>query len=113
MALCFDMLETNQNLAMNFVSIVNEDHLLQILVEHIVNEDNIEQLKEVANLAKWCLNMKGEDRPSMKEVAIKLEGLVFEGNVNVYTDETNYLINSPIESFSIDDSTSSFDTTFE
>nr|POF12354.1 wall-associated receptor kinase 3 [Quercus suber] len=113
MALCFDMLETNQNLAMNFVSVVNEDHLLQILVEHIVNEDNIEQLKEVANLAKWCLNMKGEDRPSMKEVVIKLEGLVFEGNVNVCTNETNYLINSPIESFSTDDSTSSFDTTFE
>ena len=63
MALSFDMPETDQNLAVNFVSIVNEDHLLQILVEHIVNEDNIEQLKEIANLAKWFLNMKARIDP--------------------------------------------------
>ena len=60
------------------------------------------------------LKHEGEDRPSMKEVAIKLEDLVFEGKVNVRTNETNYLINSPIESFSTDDSTSGFaNITFE
>ncbi|XP_065628731.1 wall-associated receptor kinase 3-like [Quercus suber] len=104
MTLCFDMPESDQNLAMNFVFVVN----FQILVEHIVNEGNIEHLKEVSNLAKWWLNMKGDDRPFMKEAAIKLKGLVFVGNVNVRTDETNYLISSPIESFNIDDSTSGF-----
>ena len=108
------MPESDQNLAMNFVSAVNKDHLLQILAEHIVNEGNIEHLKEVSNLAKWWLNMKGDDRPSMKEVAIKLKDLVFAGNVNVHTNETNCLISSPIESFNIDDSTSAFaNITFE
>ena len=54
---------------------IKEDRLLQILENHIVNEDNIEQLKEFANLAKRCLGLRGEDRPSMKEVATELERL--------------------------------------
>jgi hypothetical protein len=40
-----------------------------------VNEGNIQELKEVANLAKKCLSIRGEDRPTMKEVAMELEGL--------------------------------------
>ncbi|KAF4355975.1 hypothetical protein F8388_025978 [Cannabis sativa] len=35
----------------------------------VVNEGNIEQLKAVANVAKSCLRVNGEERPSMKEVA--------------------------------------------
>ncbi|KAK7832801.1 wall-associated receptor kinase 1, partial [Quercus suber] len=41
--------------------------LLQILEDHIVSEGNIEQLKEIANLAKRCLSLRGEDRPFMKK----------------------------------------------
>ena len=33
------------------------------------------KVKEVARLAKNCLNVKSEERPSMKEVAMELEGL--------------------------------------
>ncbi|GKU98428.1 hypothetical protein SLEP1_g11438 [Rubroshorea leprosula] len=40
-----------------------------------VNEANIEQINEVANLARRCLSAKGEERPTMKEVAMKLEGV--------------------------------------
>ena len=29
----------------------------------------------VANLAKWCLNLNGRERPTMKEVAVELEGI--------------------------------------
>ncbi|KAJ6405398.1 hypothetical protein OIU84_013369 [Salix udensis] len=32
----------------------------------IVNQDNIRQIKEVANIAKKCIKIKGEERPSMK-----------------------------------------------
>ncbi|KAK4391241.1 Wall-associated receptor kinase [Sesamum angolense] len=35
----------------------------------------LEQIIEVARLAQGCLNVKGEERPSMKEVAMELEGL--------------------------------------
>ncbi|KAF3451033.1 hypothetical protein FNV43_RR07122 [Rhamnella rubrinervis] len=36
---------------------------------------NETQPKEVAELAKRCLNVKGEDRPAMKEVEMELEGI--------------------------------------
>ena len=40
-----------------------------------MKEAKAKQLKEVANLTKRCLRLKGEDRPTMKEVATELEGL--------------------------------------
>ena len=76
MTLSFDMLESNRNLAMYFNSAVKKDCLLQILEDHIVSEGNIEQLKVFAKLEQRCLKVRGEDRPSMKEVAMELEGLV-------------------------------------
>uniref|UniRef100_A0A2N9HT87 Protein kinase domain-containing protein n=1 Tax=Fagus sylvatica TaxID=28930 RepID=A0A2N9HT87_FAGSY len=107
MAVSFHMPESDRNLAMYFNCAVKEDRLLQILEDHIVNEGNIEQLKEVAKLAQRCLKVRGKDRPSMKEVAMELQGLVIMrkhpwGNANVYTEETECLLNAPIQSFSID-----------
>uniref|UniRef100_A0A7N2MJY6 Protein kinase domain-containing protein n=1 Tax=Quercus lobata TaxID=97700 RepID=A0A7N2MJY6_QUELO len=106
-ALSFDRPEIDRNLAMFFISAVKDDRLVQILEDHIVNEGNIEQLKEVANLAKRCLKVTGEDRPSMKEVAMELEGFVIMEkhpwrNASVYTEETEYLLGAPSQSFSID-----------
>jgi serine/threonine protein kinase len=80
-ALSFARPESDRNLAMYFVSAMKEDLLVQILEDHIVNEGNIEELKEVANLAKRCLRVRGKDRPSMKEVAMELEGLSIMGNM--------------------------------
>ena len=45
MAVCFDMPESDRNLAMCFASVVQENQLLQILKDRIVNEGYIEQLK--------------------------------------------------------------------
>ena len=78
-ALSFNRPENDRNLAMYFVSAIKEDRLLEILEDHIVNESNIEELKKVASLAKRCLRIRGEDRPSMKEVAMELEGLTVMG----------------------------------
>ncbi|CAN6583315.1 unnamed protein product [Malus baccata var. baccata] len=74
-ALSFDRPEEERNLAMYFLSALKDDRLLQVLDDCIVTEANIEQLKEVSNLAKRCLRVKGEERPTMKEVAMELEGL--------------------------------------
>ena len=49
MALSFNMPESDRNLAKYFVSAINDDHLFQILEDHIVNEGNIKLVKEVAN----------------------------------------------------------------
>ncbi|KAK7819975.1 wall-associated receptor kinase 5, partial [Quercus suber] len=96
-ALSFDRPEIDRNLAISFVIAIKEDRLLQILENNIVNEDNIEQLKEFANLAKRCLGLRGEDRPSMKEVAMELERLRSMGkhplgNIDVYAKKTEYLV---------------------
>uniref|UniRef100_A0A803P0G5 Uncharacterized protein n=1 Tax=Cannabis sativa TaxID=3483 RepID=A0A803P0G5_CANSA len=68
--------ESVRNLAMYFISSMKEGELLEILDKRVVNEGNIEQLKAVANVAKSCLRVNGEERPSMKEVASELEGVM-------------------------------------
>ncbi|KAL6140910.1 hypothetical protein ACLB2K_059202 [Fragaria x ananassa] len=60
-------------LASIFLASMEEDWLNQILDDDLVNEGNIEMVKKVANLAKRCLRVKGEERPTMKEVAKELE----------------------------------------
>ncbi|KAG6675851.1 hypothetical protein I3842_15G125600 [Carya illinoinensis] len=111
-AISIDRPETYKNLAMYFVSAVKEDRLLHILEDHIVNEGNIEPLKEVTNLAKGCLRLRGEDRPTMMEVATELEGLrIMEKHPwekdNQMTEEMEYLLNTPTLSFNIDNGASS------
>ncbi|KAI4307212.1 hypothetical protein L6164_030423 [Bauhinia variegata] len=72
-ALSFERPENERNLATHFVSSIREGCLLQILDNSLVNHKNTRQLKEVANLAEECLRVKGEERPTMKEVALELE----------------------------------------
>ncbi|RHN69507.1 putative protein kinase RLK-Pelle-WAK family [Medicago truncatula] len=82
-ALSFGRPEVDRNLAMYFVSWIKEDQLLHILDKNI-DEKNIEHLKEVALIAERCLRVKSEERPTMKEVAMGLEGiLVTEENENM------------------------------
>ncbi|KAL0360054.1 UNVERIFIED_CONTAM: Wall-associated receptor kinase [Sesamum radiatum] len=76
-AIIFDKPEDEKNLANFFLSVFKQERLLQVVDDNILGDDrNIrEQILEVARLAQGCLNVKGEDRPSMKEVAMELEGL--------------------------------------
>ncbi|KAK7855698.1 wall-associated receptor kinase 1 [Quercus suber] len=74
-----------------------DNRLFEVLEKHIAKEENVEQLKEAANLAKMCLRLKGEDRPTMKEVATKLEDLRkmekhSRDNVDSNSEETKFLI---------------------
>ncbi|KAB1227850.1 Wall-associated receptor kinase-like 2 [Morella rubra] len=91
-ALSLDEPKKDKNLANCLISAIKEDCLLQILDDQIVKEDNIEELKDVANLAKRCLTIRGEDGPTMKEVAMELEGLKSLekhpwGKTDLYTEE--------------------------
>ncbi|KAK7393015.1 hypothetical protein VNO78_21465 [Psophocarpus tetragonolobus] len=72
-ALSFDRPESHRNLAMHFHSTLNEGSFLNIVDRHIIDEANVEQLMDVANIAEHCLRLKGEERPTMKEVAKELE----------------------------------------
>ncbi|KAM7518812.1 hypothetical protein LguiB_017774 [Lonicera macranthoides] len=72
-ALSFDRSEEDRNLKTYFVSSMKDDCLVEILDDKLVKEANIEQLNELAMLIKQCLRVNGEERPTMKEVAVKLE----------------------------------------
>ena len=106
-ALSFDRLGIDKYLAISFVTAIKGDRLFQILENHNVNEENTEQLKEFANLAKRCLSLRGEDRPLMKEVAMELERLKSIGkhplgNIDVYAKKSEYLLSVSTHSFNID-----------
>lgn len=118
-ALSFDKPEEERILAKYFLSALNEDLLLQVVDGCVMNGANVEQLKEVSNLAKRCLEVRGEERPTMKEVAMELEGLrriVMHPWVN-NDEEIEHLLGEnreiPLETFSYGgggDTSSGYDT---
>ncbi|XP_074318142.1 wall-associated receptor kinase 5-like [Silene latifolia] len=68
--------ELERCLALHFISKMKQDRLFDIVDKNISNGlKEIEQIKKVANLAKLCLRLKREKRPTMKEVAMELEGI--------------------------------------
>ncbi|KAJ7967224.1 Wall-associated receptor kinase [Quillaja saponaria] len=63
-------------LAKHFVSSMDTSgNLFQIIDRQIVNEENFEQLQQVANLVKSCLRSEIDERPTMTEVVNELERL--------------------------------------
>ncbi|KAK8664931.1 hypothetical protein V6N13_084700 [Hibiscus sabdariffa] len=66
--------EAQRNLSSYFIIAMQQDRLFEILEPGLANDGNNEQLKAVADLAMRCLRLKGEKRPTMKEVAFELAG---------------------------------------
>ena len=108
-ALTFDRSEGVCNLALSFVSLMEDDQLPQLVDDAIVDETDMEAIKEVANLTKRCLSLKGEDRPTMKEVAMELERLRVtrkhqwgkDGHL-LQSEETEYLLGPPSIPYALD-----------
>nr|DAD20000.1 TPA_asm: hypothetical protein HUJ06_021463 [Nelumbo nucifera] len=94
-ALSFEKPEEERNLAMHFVSSMRRNRLFDILDDRVMHEGSRAQLQEVAELAKKCLKLNGEERPTMKEVAMELVGLQTVGMhpwVNQYPTETEHFL---------------------
>ncbi|RHN77756.1 putative protein kinase RLK-Pelle-WAK family [Medicago truncatula] len=71
----FNRPEETISLAMHFLSCLKQDKLFEAIQVGILNDDNKEEIKEVAILAARCLRLRGEERPSMKEIAMELDGI--------------------------------------
>ncbi|KAL0351338.1 UNVERIFIED_CONTAM: Wall-associated receptor kinase [Sesamum calycinum] len=86
-----EYMQTNQLTEKSDVYSFGQERLFQVVDDNILSDDrNIrEQIIEVARLAQGCLNVKGEDRPSMKEVAMELEGLRHGGKHSWAQTESN------------------------
>ncbi|KAK6116695.1 hypothetical protein DH2020_049577 [Rehmannia glutinosa] len=80
-AISFDKPENEKNLANFFLSVLKQERLLHIVDDNIVDEgDNYkQQMIEVGMIAQGCLYVRGDDRPTMKEVAMELERLIRGG----------------------------------
>ena len=109
-ALSFSRPEEERSLAMYFLSSFKKGELIGILDSRTVNEENKEQIEEVARLAVRCLTLKGEERPSMKEVAMELEGLrrmEVHPWLQVNQEEAQHLLGEPTTNFGSGDASGS------
>nr|DAD39465.1 TPA_asm: hypothetical protein HUJ06_013788 [Nelumbo nucifera] len=73
--LSFERPQEQRNMATYFISSMNENRLFELIEDRLVDEKNVEELCVVAKVAKRCLSLKGEERPTMEEVAMELQNL--------------------------------------
>ncbi|KAM3400485.1 hypothetical protein ACQJBY_005385 [Aegilops geniculata] len=63
-----------EGLVAHFSALLTEGNLSQILDQQVIDEGG-KEVEEVAALAKACVQLRGEDRPTMRQVELTLEGL--------------------------------------
>ena len=68
----FHVSEEAMSLSSRFLTAMEEGKMQELLDDEIKHEDDMELITAVAELAKECLHMKGEERPRMKQVAEEL-----------------------------------------
>jgi hypothetical protein len=73
-AIYSDSAGEKKNLASTFLLAMKQNGL-QFILDNNILEFETELLQEVAQLAKCCLNMRGDERPLMTEVAEKLKSI--------------------------------------
>ncbi|PQQ19298.1 hypothetical protein Pyn_07070 [Prunus yedoensis var. nudiflora] len=67
--------QETRSLATYFLLSMEANNLFAILDAQVMKDGEKDQIVAVANLAKACLNLNGRKRPTMKEVAVELEGI--------------------------------------
>ncbi|KAK3016297.1 hypothetical protein RJ639_007617 [Escallonia herrerae] len=73
--LCLDRPEEDGGLAEYFHTSLAEKRLLQVLDDQVKKDGYTKQLKSVCELAKVCLELERDKRPTMKEVNEELQAL--------------------------------------
>nr|BAJ91149.1 predicted protein [Hordeum vulgare subsp. vulgare] len=87
------------SLASHFVSLIRDNRFLDILDTQIVEEGGAEDAEVVARLTEACLSLKGEERPTMRQVETTLEDVqnlkvnlssqITRVNQNAINDQSN------------------------
>ncbi|KAL6287009.1 hypothetical protein ACE6H2_011399 [Prunus campanulata] len=67
--------QESRSLATYFLLSMENNLLFGILDSQVMKDGRKEKITAVANLAVRCLNLNGRNRPTMKEVAVELEGI--------------------------------------
>ncbi|KAI3894122.1 hypothetical protein MKX03_024798 [Papaver bracteatum] len=74
--ICFERPGEQVNLATYFTSLEEDINVLELIDAGVAKDGNLEQILAVVELARKCLQLKGEDRPSMQQIAADLQGLM-------------------------------------
>ncbi|CAD6249042.1 unnamed protein product [Miscanthus lutarioriparius] len=77
-ALYFDGPEEDRSLVSCFMTAMKAGRHEELLDSQVRNEMRAEVLEEIAHLVMRCLSMSGEERPTMKEAAERLERLRYQ-----------------------------------
>ena len=64
---------SKQNLSSYFLWESKTRPIKEIAATQVREEANEEEIKSVASLAEMCLRLRGEERPTMKELEMKLQ----------------------------------------
>ncbi|KAK4254042.1 hypothetical protein QN277_009474 [Acacia crassicarpa] len=67
--------DEGRNLVAEFIALMKEDRVFEILDARVVHEGRKDDILSVVNLAKRCVRLNGKKRPTMQEVSAELEGL--------------------------------------
>ncbi|KAJ8424485.1 LOW QUALITY PROTEIN: hypothetical protein Cgig2_030693 [Carnegiea gigantea] len=71
-----------RSLTTEFLYMIQNSWLSEILDPQVLKEGKQEEIMAMANLAKDCLNLNGKQRPTMKAVAMVLEGLITQSGTS-------------------------------
>ncbi|XP_031258635.1 wall-associated receptor kinase-like 1 [Pistacia vera] len=67
--------EEERNVVSHFISLAKENKVMEILDARVAKEASEEDIQTIVVLALSCLRLNGKKRPTMKHVALELEGL--------------------------------------
>jgi len=104
-------LESNdlqRSLSSNFLLAMKENNLDAMLDSQIKEHESMELLRGLADLAKHCLNMCSDNRPSMKEVSEELSRLRKLSKhpwLHRHSETQSFLAGKSTSSFEIEEST--------
>ncbi|KAI3973696.1 hypothetical protein MKX01_031116 [Papaver californicum] len=73
--LCLERPEAQRTLATYFTSCMEGNDAFQLIDASILTDGKLEEIFAVAEIAKKCLSLRGEDRPTMKQIAADLQVL--------------------------------------
>jgi serine/threonine protein kinase len=80
---------TKQNLCNYFLSEITTRPTTGIIAAEVLEEATEEEIEKVASLAEMCLRLRGEERPTMKQVVITLQLLLAERMNSSHVDTGN------------------------
>ncbi|EYU31608.1 hypothetical protein MIMGU_mgv1a018785mg, partial [Erythranthe guttata] len=70
-----DKVQHEMKLATYIALYVTKNLLLKVIEPRILRQGSLDQIAEVAEIVKKCVKLKGEERPTIKEVTMELERL--------------------------------------